>query len=240
MKNKKVHNLRKRIGRTLYKKGLLEKDDRVLVGLSGGKDSFVLLDSLVDRLIYLPFKIELVATHIHINNIGYQSDLNYLEQICKDRDVPFYAIDFEIEKTEKTEKSMCFYCSWNRRKELFKLTQQHGCNKLALGHHMDDAVETMLMNLMFHGSISGMPYKFSMFDERIEVIRPLLDLRDSDAVCYAGELNYQQQLKDCPYTNTKRDKVRKLVENMENMNKNVVKNIFRSPNKIFTEYLPQK
>lgn len=240
MKEKMLDNMRKRIGRTIYKQNLIKDGDKILVGLSGGKDSFVLLDSLVDRKKYLPFQIDIVATHIHINNIGYQSDINYLKKICVDRNIEFYPIDFEIEKTEKTKKSMCFYCSWNRRKTLFRLTQKHNCNKLALGHHMDDAVETLLMNQLFHGSISSLPYKFSMFEERIEVIRPLLDLRDRETKKYAAALNYQQQLKDCPYTNTKRESIRELIKTMEEMNKAAVKNIFRSPGKIFTEYLPQK
>ena len=235
-----LENIRKRIGRTIYKQNLLQEGDRILIGLSGGKDSFVLLDSLVDRKKYLPFAIEVIATHIHINNIGYQSDLDYLQKLCDERGVDFHPIDFEIEITDKTERSMCFYCSWNRRKTLFKLTQLHNCNKLALGHHMDDAVETMLMNQLFHSSISSMPYKFSMFEERIEVIRPLLDLRDFETKKYASALNYQHQLKDCPYTNTKRESVRKLIKSMEKMNKVAVKNIFRSPNKIFNEYLPLK
>ena len=240
MKDKMLDNMRKRIARTIYKQSLIAQGDRILVGLSGGKDSFVLLDSLVDRKKYLPFNIEIIATHIHIKNVGYQSDLNYLENICRERNVEFFPIDFEIEKTEKTEKAMCFYCSWNRRKTLFKLTQEHHCNKLALGHHMDDAVETMLMNQLFHASISSMPYKFSMFEKRIEVIRPLLDLRNSEALKYACALNYQQQLKDCPYTNTKRESVRSIIDTMEKMNKTAVKNIFRSPKKIFSEYLPHK
>lgn len=235
---KVVNNIRKRIGKTIYSHSLIEENDRILIGLSGGKDSYVLLDSLADRRKYLPFNFEIIAAHIHIENIGYQTDKKYLQHICDERKIPLHYFDFEIEKPEDLKKSMCFLCSWYRRKTLFKASKTLECNKLALGHHMDDAVETLLLNQIFHGSLSGLPHKLKMFEGRVHVIRPLLEMRNKEMLTYANEMSFQQQLKDCPYTNTNRQTIRNLLQTIENINPAGVKNIFRSPNKIFTEYLP--
>ena len=239
MNSKYIGNLRKRFGLALYKHKLINEDDKILIALSGGKDSFALLDLLSDRLKYLPFSIELAAIHIHIDNIGYQSDVTMLEQICKERNVPFFLKNFEVTQEQERKKSVCFWCSWNRRKAIFTFSKELGFNKLAFGHHMNDAVETLLMNQIYHGSISSLPYRFSMFDGRIELIRPLLDFLNDELLTYSKYLGYKPQLKECPHENTCRNAMREQVVELAKLNKVATKNIFRSMNKICNDYLPQ-
>lgn len=232
-----VNNIRKRVGTTMYKKEMLQPNDRILIGLSGGKDSLALIDILNDRRKYVPFSFELFAIHIHLDEVGYQANLKYLKDFCEQRDVPLI-LKNQVLQNENPKKTMCFICSWTRRKLIFETTRELDCNKLAFGHHMDDAVETLLMNQLFHASISGMPYKLRMFDGRVEVIRPLLDLRNAELQEYAAMMKFEQQIKDCPYENTSRMAVNTIIKNLEKVQKNAVKNIFRSTNKIFPEYLP--
>lgn len=239
-KEKYTENLRKRIFRTLYKQQLLESGDRIMVGLSGGKDSLILLESLAERCRQLPFIIELVACHVMIGNIGYKVDTGFLESFCKAAGVPFYLEQMNIELDETGEKKPCFLCSWNRRKVMFRLTKELKCNKLAFGHHMDDALETLFMNMVYHGSLSSMPFKFDMFDGRLQVIRPLLELTNKELEGYALKRNWPKEIKVCPYDNeTGRSVMKNFVEEISKLHKNARKNMFRSMNNPYPEYLPK-
>ena len=238
--DKYTSNLRKRIFKTLYKQQLLESGDRIMVGLSGGKDSLILLESLAERRRQLPFAIEIVACHVMIGNIGYHVDTGFLESFCKTIGVPFYLEQMTIELDESGEKSPCFLCSWNRRKAMFRLTKELKCNKLAFGHHMDDALETLFMNMVYHGSISSMPFKFDMFGGRLQVIRPLLELTNKELEDYALKRNWPKEIKVCPYDDeTGRSVMKNFVNEMSKLHKNARKNMFRSMDNPYPEYLPK-
>ena len=146
-----------RLQKAIYDYRLIEDGDRLLVGLSGGKDSLCLLHLLAMRQrIHKPrFTVE--ALHIRMENINYESDLSYLEDFCEGRGVKFHVVTTSFDAHTDHRKSPCFLCSWNRRKQLFQMAQQLGCNKIALGHHADDIIHTAMMNLYFQGSFSTMP-----------------------------------------------------------------------------------
>jgi tRNA 2-thiocytidine biosynthesis protein TtcA len=236
---KYIENLQKRIYKTLFKQKLLAPDDRIMVGLSGGKDSLILLESLAKRRKQLPFKIELMACHVMISNIGYKVDTDFLREFCENIEVPFYLEQLTTELDETGEKSACFLCSWNRRKVMFRLTKELKCNKLAFGHHMDDALETLFMNMVYHGSLSSLPFKFNMFGGRLQVIRPLLEITDTELEEYALNRNWPKEIKVCPYDDiTSRSVMKNFVTEMAKLHKNARKNMFRSMNNTFPEYLP--
>jgi tRNA 2-thiocytidine biosynthesis protein TtcA len=237
---KTVNNLRKKMGEVLYKQQLVAPDDKILVGLSGGKDSLVLIDLLADQRKHIPFPFELVPIHITANNIGYQTDLPYLKSFCEERDIAFHQRNIEIEDTENNNKNICFVCSWNRRKAMFSAAKELSCNKLALGHHMDDALETMLMNMIFHASLSSLPYSLSMFEGELQVIRPLLSFTEEYVKAYADKMHFPEELKTCPHgTNSSRKEMKELVDYMGKHNKNVRKNMFRAMGNQYPEYLPK-
>ncbi len=240
MTAKYTENIKRHIWRTIRKQELLRKGDRLMVALSGGKDSMVLLEAIADHAKRLPFKIEVLAVHVFIEKIGYQTDLNYLENFCRDLNVPFVVVRPEFESKSSVEKSMCFLCSWHRRKAFFTINREQGFNKLAFGHHMDDAIETLFMNMIYHGSISSMPYQFNMFDGRLTVIRPMLEVSEQELELYALERNFKKEVKSCPYENSKRKVLKGKIDWMSDNSKNARKNIFRSMENIFTEYLPQR
>jgi tRNA(Ile)-lysidine synthase TilS/MesJ len=122
---------------------LIENDDHILIGLSGGKDSLALVELLGERMKIIVPRFKLTAVHVSVENNNYQSDLNYLKSHCEHVGIPFvhYTTSFDINLDKN--KSTCFLCSWHRRKTLFKVAEELNCNKIALGHHLDDIAQTL-------------------------------------------------------------------------------------------------
>jgi tRNA 2-thiocytidine biosynthesis protein TtcA len=237
---KQFEKISKKVGKMLIEHQLVEAGDRVLVGLSGGKDSMILLEALADRRRRLPFDFKLFAVHVSASNIGYEMDTGYLEEFCAELDIPLYLEEIEVDLTIDPKKAPCFICSWNRRKRIFELSKELDCNKVALGHHKDDAIQTLLMNMIYHGSISSLPQKLSMFNGRIRLIRPLLFIPEKELTYYATLRSFSQQEKSCPFDNkTKRESIKELIRQLDRLNRNARRNIFQSMDNIYEEYLPQ-
>ena len=237
---KKFNKLCRKVGKTIREQGLLSEGDRLLIGLSGGKDSYLLLETLAERKRTFPFQIDIYAVHISLQNVLYSMDLNYMEKLCRDLNIPLYireiAPDFEQDK----KKAPCFVCSWHRRKEIFNLGKELDCNKLVFGHHRDDVLETYMMNLMYRGSISSLPYTLNMFDGRVQLIRPLLDLWEKEIAEFADLRKYPKAEKSCVYDDqTKRKQTRKLIEEMAQSYSNSKINMFHALDNIYPEYLPK-
>jgi tRNA 2-thiocytidine biosynthesis protein TtcA len=191
---------------------LIAPGDKLLIGLSGGKDSLVLLEILSQLRKYGNISCELYACHIKVTDMPYLIDKAAIESFCYKREVPFYYIERSYADSS-IDKSPCYFCSWTRRQVFFELSGQLGCNKLATGHHMDDAIETMLMNMVYHGSYSSIPYQLPMFGGRLTIIRPLLDLKEEKLLKYAELKSYPKIKTECPYDKTsKRKKTRAHIE----------------------------
>ena len=154
---KAIRRIERRFNKGVVQYGLIEEGDRILIGLSGGKDSLALVELLGKRArIYKP-RFSVIAVHVVMTNIPYQSDTEYLKAHCEANGVAFVQYETSFDPSTDTRKSPCFLCSWNRRKALFTVAKEHGCNKIALGHHMDDILETLLMNITYQGAFSTMP-----------------------------------------------------------------------------------
>ncbi len=236
---KQFDKICKKVGKTIYDFNLIENKDRVMVGLSGGKDSMILLEALADRKKHIPVSFELFAIHVSAINVGYKVDTVYLKDFCEALDVPLYLEDVEVDFTRKPAKQPCFICSWARRKKIFNKAREINCNKIALGHHYDDAIKTMLMNMIYHGSYSSLPQKLSMFGGRTSLIRPLLMVPEKELSLYASLREFKEHEKSCPYEDsTKRNEMENLLKLLEKLNKDARKNLFRSMNNIYQEYLP--
>jgi len=231
----------RKMGTTMRDQNLIGEGDHVLIGLSGGKDSMILLEALAERKRALPFHFDLAAAHIEASGIGYEIDRKKLSQFCENLSVPLHYRTIEPDLEKDPSKTACFICSWNRRKELFKLTKELNCNKLALGHHRNDAVETLLLNMIYHGSISSLPYSLKMFEGRVQLIRPLLDL-DERMLGEFADLNKLVKIeKNCPHEDrTQRETIAQLLMQIEKIHGKGTYNMFKSMDKIFEEYLPGK
>ena len=238
---KQFEKICKKVAKTIFDYNLIDDKDRVLVGLSGGKDSLILLEALADRKKRMPVSFELFAIHVSAINVGYKADTEYLSNFCKELNVPLYLEKIEVDFTRKPEKPPCFICSWARRKQIFTCAKELNCNRIALGHHYDDAIQTMLMNMIYHGSYSSLPQKLSMFGGRITLIRPLLMIPEKELVYYANLRRFREHEKSCPYEDsTKRNEIKDLLKQLDKLNKNARKNLFRAMNNIYPEYLPER
>ncbi len=235
-----MNRIRKRFARGVVQYGLLEEDDRILIGLSGGKDSLALTELLAARArIYKP-RISLVAAYVAMTNIPYRSDVDYLRTFATSLGVPFVACEAAFNAATDTRKSPCFLCSWNRRKALFTLAKEHGCNKIALGHHMDDILETLLMNVTFQGAFSTMPPRLVMKKFDMTIIRPLCLVHEADLEELAALHGYRLQSVRCPYEDlSHRSEAKALLQRMEQMNPYARYNLWGSMGNVQQELLPE-
>ena len=233
--------IQRKVNAALKHYGLIADGDRILIGLSGGKDSLALVEFLGERAkIYRP-RFSVVAAHIAVDNVPYQSDLAYLEQFCAAHDVKFIHRTTHFDASTDERQSHCFLCSWHRRKALFSLAEELGCNKIALGHHRDDMLETLLMNQIFQGAFGSMPPLLRMDKFDMTIIRPLADVREAELQRLAEERGYHKQVKNCPYEHeSHRSDVRRLLEQMERLNPNAASSLWNSMMHVQTQYLPKK
>ncbi len=232
-----VHN---RVAKAIMDYKLIENGDKVLVAISGGKDSLVMLDALSVVRKYGLVDFSVHALHIDITDVDYKIDRKKIADICRDRDVTFEVISAEADIENRGKKAPCFVCSWHRRKLIFSYAKENGFKKVAMGHHKDDAVETLLINMAYHGNISSLPAKLSMFDGKILLIRPLLLLNNKDTAEYANIRKYPALKSECPFEDTtKRDTAREIVSHLQKIHPKALNNIFNSMGNIDQEYLPE-
>lgn len=230
--------LTKRFHKACADYGLIADGDHILVGLSGGKDSLALVEFLGKRAqIYVP-RFRVTAVYVRLKERSYQSDIDYLQRFCNAAQVPLLVRDTEIGAEEK--KDPCFLCSWYRRKALFDMAQELGCNKIALGHHKDDIVETLLMNMIFQGSIGTIPPLLQMEKMPIQMIRPLCLLEERDIAHYAELSGYEKQIKACPFEKeSSRTQMKALLKQLETLNPDVRDSIWSAMENIKHDYLPK-
>ena len=223
----------RKVGKAVYDYNLIEEKDKILVGVSGGKDSLALLARDPKQ------KYTVVAAHIAVENVAYEVDAAYVQNFCERLGVELVQRTIRTEVQAGSDKPVCFVCSWNRRKTLFEIAKEQGCNKLALGHHRDDAVESLLMSMMFNGTIASMPPKLAMFDHTFTLIRPLIYLTNEDTQQYAAYRNFKKQKKNCQHERaTNRNAVAEIIRQMETLSPHVKGNLFAAMKNIQSEYLP--
>ncbi|EJX07486.1 PP-loop family protein [gut metagenome] len=238
---KAIRRIEKRFSKGVVQYGLIEEGDKILIGLSGGKDSLALVELLGRRArIYKP-RFSVVAVHVVITNIPYQSDIDYLKSHCEAYGIPFVLYETSFDPSTDNRKSPCFLCSWNRRKALFTVAKEHGCNKIALGHHMDDILETLLMNLTYQGAFSTMPPRLVMRKFNMTIIRPMCLVHEADLTELAVFRNYRQQVKNCPYeSQSSRSDMKGVLRKLEAMNPEARYSLWGSMTNVQEDLLPDK
>src|SRR5687768_5034977 len=180
--------LRHQVGRAIADFGMIEDGDKVMVCLSGGKDSYTMLDILLQLREKAPVRFDLVAVNLDQKQPGFPEHVlpGYLESLG----VPYTILEQDtysvVKRVVPEGKTMCSLCSRLRRGALYAHAEAEGFTKIALGHHRDDLVATFFLNLFFHAKLSGMPPKLRSDDGRHVVIRPLAYVRDTDIAEYAA------------------------------------------------------
>ncbi|RPE80213.1 tRNA 2-thiocytidine(32) synthetase TtcA [Vulcaniibacterium tengchongense] len=185
--NKLAKRLRHQVGRAIADFGMIEDGDKVMVCLSGGKDSYTMLDVLLQLQRSAPVRFELVAVNLDQKQPGFPGHVlpQYLESIgvaYRILEQDTYSV---VTRVVPEGKTMCSLCSRLRRGALYSYAEEQGFTKIALGHHRDDLVATFFLNLFFHAKLAGMPPKLLSDNGRHVVIRPLAYVREDDIAAYA-------------------------------------------------------
>jgi tRNA 2-thiocytidine biosynthesis protein TtcA len=226
----------KKVGRAIADYGMIEDGDKILVGVSGGKDSLTLLKILWDRKAFVPIHYDVLALHVDLGFTG--SNLEAFRRYLEKHGYPFEMRRRAVARDEAREPLTCFWCSWNRRRVLFEEAEKNGCNKIALGHHKDDIVETILMNLLFEGEISAMAPKQEMFKGKLHIIRPLAYVEEREISRFARLMEFPVCGCLCPHAGrTQRAVVKKIIADVQKTAPGVKSNIFRSLQRIKKDYL---
>ncbi len=229
-----------RIGKAIADYNLIEDKDRILVAVSGGKDSLSLLKLLNERKKWAPISYELIAIHVETDyKCANSAIIAKLKNFFKKNGISYRFEKIKISGAkDKRARPSCFWCSWNRRKALFLAADRLGCNKVALGHHKDDIIETLLLNIFYHGEFSAMNPAQELFGGKIIIIRPLCYVEEEVLRRFARESKFPVQRCLCPNSETsKRRMMKDFIKKIEKDCLHVKTNVFRSMSRIKKDYI---
>lgn len=204
----------------MQKYKMIEDGDHIAVGVSGGKDSVVLLTALAEMRRFYPAEYRLTAITLDPQFGGVETDYRQIQELCHRLNIPYIIkrthmgrIIFE----DRKEKSPCSLCARMRRGALHDLAKEAGCNKIALGHHLDDAAETFYMNLLIGGQIGCFQPVSYLSRKDLYMIRPMVLAAEKDVIRARGKWNLPVVKSKCPVDGyTKRQEVKELLKNLEN------------------------
>ena len=230
--NKLRKRLRRNVGNAIVDFNMIEEGDRLMVCVSGGKDSYAMLDILLHLRDSAPINFEVIAVNLDQKQPGFPAEVlpNYLEE----RNIPYYILErdtYSVVKSVIPEgKTTCGLCSRLRRGTLYGFAQQIGASKIALGHHRDDIVETLFLNMFFGGKLKAMPPKLLSDDKQNVVIRPLAYCKERDLARYAEAMAFP--IIPCnlcgSQENLQRQEIKKMLSGWEKQYPGRIETIFRS------------
>ena len=236
--------LRRQVGQAVVDYAMIGEGDRVMVCLSGGKDSHTLLDLLLHLRAKAPVQFELAAVHLDQKQPGY--DARVLPTWLETLDVPFHVIEQDtysvVRRVIPEGRTMCGLCSRLRRGALYDFAHAHGYTRIALGHHRDDIVETLFLNLFHQGTLKAMPPKLASDDGRNVVIRPLAYCAEADIAAYAAARAFP--ILPCnlcgSQDNLQRQAIKTMLADWERIQPGRVENVFRALTRVMPSQLADR
>ena len=241
---KRQQRLRRLTGQAIGDYQMIEEGDKVMVCLSGGKDSYALLDMLVSLKKSAPVSFDLIAVNLDQKQPGFPEHV--LPEYMATKDIPFYVIERDTYSTVRRVvpdgKTTCSLCSRLRRGTLYGFAEANAVTKIALGHHRDDIVETLFLNLFFGSKMKAMPPKLVSDDGRYVVIRPLAYCKESDLAQFATDQRYP--IIPCnlcgSQPNLKRAEIKAMIVDWDKRYPGRVENLFRGLQNIVPSHLMDK
>ncbi|MBI6550380.1 tRNA 2-thiocytidine(32) synthetase TtcA [Xenorhabdus lircayensis] len=242
--NKLQKRLRRNVGNAIIDYNMIEDNDVVMACMSGGKDSFAMLDILLSLQKVAPIKFDVIAVNLDQKQPGFPEHI--LPEYFESLDIPYYIVDkntYSVVKEKIPEgKTTCGLCSRLRRGTLYSFAEKIGATKIALGHHLDDIVETLFLN-MFHGArMKAMPPKLRSDDGRNVVIRPLAYCREKDLINYAEHKEFP--IIPCnlcgSQENLQRQAIKTMLLEWDKKNSGRVESVFKSMQTVSPSQLADK
>lgn len=234
--------LRHGVGRAIADFGLISEGDRIAVAVSGGKDSYTLLLLLEDLRRRAPISFELVAINIDSGYPGYRTDV--VESFLRDNHFDYRMLPTEhysiIREKRRPGSSYCSICARLKRGALYELAQNLGCNKLALGHHQDDFIETLLLNQFFVGSLKSMAASMLADNGVTTVIRPLVYVAEEDIIGFSRQVSLPVVCCCCPVCGTadlQRKKMKSLLKDLQSEIPNVKSSLLHALSNVHPRHL---
>ena len=225
------------IGKAMHQFNMVEEGDKIAVGVSGGKDSLVTLNAFVRVKKIAKVNFDIIPIHIHPKQDS--ADCSEIQEYCKKLGLKLKIIETNLDDMlfgENREKNPCFLCGRIRRGILYRVMKEEGINKLALGHHKDDIIETFLMNILYQGNRNIMKPSYISEEHGVRVIRPLAFVEEKNIISYARKLSLPIMKSKCPYEtseDSKRLKVKNLIKELSKDNEDVRSVILNSIKDLF-------
>jgi tRNA 2-thiocytidine biosynthesis protein TtcA len=233
IEDKLYKRIKNSVGRAIADFGLIADGDRIAVAVSGGKDSYTLLHLLAELRKRAPIKYEIMAINIDSGYPGFRADIiaEHLQE---------HGFTHLIERTNhyeviqakrRPDSSYCSFCARLKRGALYALAREHGCNKLALGHHLDDFIETLLLNQFFVGSLKAMAPRMLADDGATTVIRPLVYVEEKEIVTFSRQNRFPVVCCCCPVcgvADQQRKRMKELLTQLELVNPHVKRSLLRA------------
>ncbi len=227
------------VGQVMHAYDMLADGDRILVAVSGGVDSLVLLWLLHHWRKKAPIDYDLIAVHL---DMGFAPGTwQEVEKRLRQQPVAYFLehTDFGPRAVAaETGGNGCYHCARQRRNKLFDLARAKGCNKIAFGHHQEDIIETFFLNLLYSGNLSTMVPRQDLFDGRLALIRPLALLDKSQILTIAASLHLEAVANPCTLAkDSKREEVRGLLQSLAAKDKKIIASIFAAMANVKPDYL---
>lgn len=213
--------------KAIYRYNLIDENDKIAIGISGGKDSLALLYAMVNLKKFYPVHFEIEAITI---DLGMGMDYSPIEGLCRELDVHYTIVPTQIKEIvfdARKESNPCSLCSKLRKGTLNEVMKDLGCNKVAYAHNKDDMVETFLMSLIFEGRIHTFAPKTYLEKSQITLIRPLIMVNEADIIGFKNKYNLPVIKNLCPADGyTKREEMKMLVKEMNKKYPNFKERVF--------------